>query len=473
MKSLYLKMAEECLPRLLETTVVPDIELCILKQNEQVVLDLKNHYVGYFSFKIAAVDKPLDAPVRLRIRFCETEREITDDFGSYHGTLSASWLKEEIINCDCPATYSLPRRYAARYIVIEVLATRYPCKLSDFCFTAVSSADVSRLQPADIRDEKLRTIDKVAVNTLKNCMHRVFEDGPKRDRRLWLGDLRLEALGNYYTFKNSEIVKRCLYLFAAADPNESGFLPGYVYEYPEYISGSWYLIDYSLLFVAALCDYLEATGDKELFNELYAVAKSVMDAAHRAVGTNGIITVPTDSDVFIDWCEGLCKVPALHGVYLYTLKLWIAALARLGVQSDTYSKRYEKALNAARVQLCEKIDSVHAAVWLILGGALEGEDAYKTLCAAFLDNDTYKPFTPYMHHYLVEALLTISKTDRAVEYIKNYWGGMVDLGADTFYEVYVPHNPDFSPYNDRMINSMCHAWSCTPSYFIRKYFCDL
>ena len=59
--------------------------------------------------------------------------------------------------------------------------------------------------------------------------------------------------------------------------------------------------------------------------------------------------------------------------------------------------------------------------------------------------------------------------DEAAAYIKNYWGGMVKLGADTFYEVYVPGDPDFSPYGDRMINSMCHAWSCTPSYFIRKY----
>ena len=56
------------------------------------------------------------------------------------------------------------------------------------------------------------------------------------------------------------------------------------------------------------------------------------------------------------------------------------------------------------------------------------------------------------------------------EYIKLIWGGMIELGADTFYEVYVPDDPEFSPYGDRKINSLCHAWSCTPSYFIRKYF---
>jgi hypothetical protein len=31
-------------------------------------------------------------------------------------------------------------------------------------------------------------------------MQEVFEDGPKRDRRLWLGDLRLQALVNDVTF---------------------------------------------------------------------------------------------------------------------------------------------------------------------------------------------------------------------------------------------------------------------------------
>jgi hypothetical protein len=41
--------------------------------------------------------------------------------------------------------------------------------------------------------------------------------------------------------------------------------------------------------------------------------------------------------------------------------------------------------------------------------------------------------------------------------------------ADTFWEAYIPDDLEFSPYKDRMINSQCHAWSCTPTYFIRKY----
>ena len=73
---------------------------------------------------------------------------------------------------------------------------------------------------------------------------------------------------------------------------------------------------------------------------------------------------------------------------------------------------------------------------------------------------------------MTEALVKLGMLDEAAEYIKNCWGGMAKLGADTFFEAYVPQKPDFSPYGDRMVNSMCHGWSCTPAYFIRRYFSD-
>lgn len=35
----------------------------------------------------------------------------------------------------------------------------------------------------------------------------------KRDQRLWMGDLRLQALANYETYQMNDMVKGCLYLF--------------------------------------------------------------------------------------------------------------------------------------------------------------------------------------------------------------------------------------------------------------------
>ena len=78
--------------------------------------------------------------------------------------------------------------------------------------------------------------------------------------------------------------------------------------------------------------------------------------------------------------------------------------------------------------------------------------------------------TPYMYHYFIETLMENGLKDQALDCMKSYWGGMVRAGADTFWELYDPKDPCASPYGSRLVNSFCHAWSGTPSYFIRKYF---
>ena len=486
MKGHYLKKAEENLPALFTETIQAPCSKKTLRSGDHFVIDLGNHYVGYFSFVLGYTDMYPDAPVRLRLKFCECREEVDADFSAYCGDLCPSWLQEEIINVDNVGEFRMPRRYAARYIKITVLYTPREITLSNFVFTAVTSADQSRLVQAEIADEALRVIDKVSVNTLKNCMQRFFEDGPKRDRRLWTGDLRLEALTNYYTYQQTDIVRRCLYLFAAADCNDAGFLPGYVYENPEFVSGYWFLRDYALLFAVSLCDYYQHTGDAETFLDIYPVAKRQMDAAYRTADENGILVLSDKEAAFIDWNDKLEKVTAFNGVYLYALDSMRKALERLGHEdADVYRARYDSAKAAAHRCLYNEREncfanaydgnqiSVHAVVWMILGGVIEGERGWEALQAVLENSESVRPVTPYMNHYLVEAMMKLGRKQEAMDYIKGFWGLMVEQGADTFYEVFVPGQPDVSPYGDKMINSMCHAWSCTPAYFIRKQNMDV
>lgn len=481
MKLYYLKKADENLPALRTKIVSHEIDSTVMQSGDSIVIDLGNHYVGYFSFKMWYVDIYIDAPVTMSVRFCETKRELDDDYSDYHGVLCKSWLQEEIINVDFPGRYEMPRRYAARYIKICIINSPQKLSLSDFIFKSVSSADENSIAEFDISDKELKRIDEISVNTLKNCMQRVFEDGPKRDRRLWIGDLRLEALTNYYTFKNYELVKRCLYLFAASDRNSFGFMPGYLYENPIFVSGYWFIEDYNLMYVCSLCDYYMHTMDQETFNDLYPAAKSIMDSMENILDDAGIVTTRGGS-AFVDWCPGLNKITSLQGIYLYTLELWVNVLKML---SDNDVHIYTQRLNRGRKVALEylydasknsfvnKADdyqySVHSTAWMILGGVITGEKAKDALYKAINSPDSIKPFTPYMHHYLVEAFVKIGEMNAAEQHIRKIWGGMAKLGFDTFSELYVPDDLDFSAYGDRKINSMCHAWSCTPSYFIRKY----
>lgn len=454
-----------------------------LSSGESILLDLGNHYVGHFSAEMEIVDDFIDAPVRLIFRFGEDKREIESNFSEYNGGLSDTWLQEEIHYADIPGEIKLPRRYACRYIKITVDKATRKIRLKNFRFLSQTCADISALKEYKNADETLDRIDKVSLNTLKECMQTFFEDGPKRDRRLWIGDLRLEALTNYYSFDNREITKRCLYLFAAGERNKNGFLPSFIYETPFFYSGKDHITDYALLYTVCVCDYFEHTGDKETVLDLLSICKAQLDGFYNILDERGIVIKQDGWFAFIDWCQGLNKRTSLHGVYAYALEKFIALLEALGDDdADLFKVRYDSnkksalkwLYNADKGLFVNEADeyqlSVQSQVWMILGGIIEGEEAVSAINKTLDNKNALQPFTPYMRHYVIEAMLKLGMKEQALSYIKKIWGGMLELGADTFYEVFVPGDPDFSPYGDRMINSLCHAWSCSPSYFIRKYF---
>ena len=79
------------------------------------------------------------------------------------------------------------------------------------------------------------------------------------------------------------------------------------------------------------------------------------------------------------------------------------------------------------------------------------------------------PVKPYCSDDLSTGL-RIRKKEKALEMMHTYWGGMIELGADTFWEAFDPEDPLASPYGNMQVNSFCHAWSCTPAWLLREYF---
>lgn len=452
---------------------------------DKFILDFGQHYVGTLSFAVSHVKYYLDAPVRLKLKFGEVPYEIYSDFESYHGGLSSSWLCEEIINIDFPGNYHLPRRYAFRYLQVEVIKTPNPVKLTDFAIHWSTGADETRFHKLpENTDPLLIKIDNVGARTLAECMQEVYEDGPKRDRRLWSGDLRLQALTDTCLYRNDKMAKRCLYLFAACQ-KDGQYLPGCLFYKPKlhFDEGNG-ITDYALLWAVTLCDYYKAYKDPDTVLDLYPVAKKQLELAQSLHDKNGIITFLSGWNSFIDWAANLKTTTAVEGVYLYTLEKMAELADAIGETKDAVKYRsllhktrqdaYQHLYDTPKEVFCNAYDehqlSVQAQVWMILGGVIAGNEAQKLLKHCLSNPDFLQPVTPYMHHYVVEAMIKIGMMDEALTHIKEYWGGMVKAGADTFWEVYVPGQPELSPYNDALINSWCHAWSCSPSYFIRTYF---
>jgi alpha-L-rhamnosidase len=267
-----------------------------LHKGDSCIVDFGDHQVGYVSLQIRPVGSPPDAPLHLRLTFGEMPVELAEPFAGYDGWVSSSWLQEETLHIDVlPCLLRLPRRYSFRYLKLEILDTspKYGVAFEQIQCDTVSSADVASVLPLPTNDPMLTALDRISMKTLHDCMQQVFEDGPKRDRRLWLGDLRLQALANYQTFRNYDLVRRCLYLFAAVT-NEQGQVSANVFVAPCLIPDDTYLYDYSLFFVVSLFDYYQETADRETLTALWPTACRQIELALARVDARGLVRDATD-----------------------------------------------------------------------------------------------------------------------------------------------------------------------------------
>ena len=165
---------------------------CAYGKGDSLILDFGEHITGTFSIDMTSIGSPVDAPLYIAVKFCEMACEIEEDSSTYEGWLSSSWFQEERIHKDVlPCTLQLERRYSFRYVRIDVLDTspKWKVVFSHPVADAISSAKEAEIPCME--DVQLQKIYATGLHTLHECMQDVFEDGPKRDRRLWLGDLRL------------------------------------------------------------------------------------------------------------------------------------------------------------------------------------------------------------------------------------------------------------------------------------------
>ena len=215
---------------------------------------------------------------------------------------------------------------------------------------------------------------------------------------------------------------------------------------------------------------------------MYPAAKKQIDQALTLVDDEGRLNLLDEWPVFIDWSNEFEKSTAGQAVLIYALKRFIQLaewmeepnlisyqeqLAELTVFAQT--QLFDEEKNQFIIEQSKEIN-VASQVWMVLAEVFDQEKNSKIMEEMI---STQFPITgiatPYMYHHVVEALFVAGLKEEAIQLLKNYWGKMIELGADTFWEAFKPEEPDFSPYGSPIMSSYCHAWSCTPAYLIKKY----
>jgi len=259
-------------------------------------------------------------------------------------------------------------------------------------------------------------------------------------------------------------------------------VPACLHEVPFPRTGNCDILDYAALFPSTLLEYARASGNWETAHDLWPVARRQIEGVLAYVDERSAFVNPGTWWIFIDWRDGRDKSAAMHGVLLCALRDTLELASELGEKEPIPA--WQETLGAlhwaARAVFWDDETrfflsgadgqiSWASQIWMILGGAVspdEGADVLRRLrdCPAALT-----PAGPYLYHYAVEAIIACGMSAEAAALLRDYWGGMLDRGATTFWEVFDPHDAALSPYGNPLLNSHCHAWSCTPTYFIRTY----
>ena len=314
-------------------------------------------------------------------------------------------------------------------------------------------------------DEELDRIWACSAYTLRLCIQTFQIDGVKRDRLPWGGDLAISLLANAYSFREPEPIRRTLTVLGRDGTTLSQ------------VNG---IIDYSLWIVISHEFYQEHFGDPAFLASSYGAIRQILDSFIERARADGGLIRPAQGDwCFIDWVR-MDKTTALQMIFHWALRSGASLARRNGMAGD--AARYATEADALRARIdAAALDRAtglyrddafnassapvrHANFLAVLAGVADNARS-EHIARALLADDMGAAGTPYMIALEIWALHLLGHTDEALARLRRVWGGMLRLGATTFFEGWRDDFDEVSScvFYDRPFGmSLCHAWSSAP-----------
>ncbi len=340
-------------------------------------------------------------------------------------------------------------------------------------------ADVKKRGGFRCSDNEINRIYDVAEYTFHLNTREFFIDGIKRDRWVWSGDAYQSYLMNYYLYFDKETVSRTMLALRGKDP-----VTGHINT----------IMDYTFYWFLGIYDYYLYTGDKTFITQFYPRMQSLMEYCLGRRNKDGLMEGMSGDWIFIDWADKLSKKGEVSFEQLLLCRSLETMALCAGIANEkTDAAKYKQYASELRTKLFSiywnesKQALVHSRVD---GKQTENVTRYANMFSIFfnyfteqqkeavkksvlLNNNIQKITTPYMRFYELEALCAIGEQSYVIKEMKDYWGGMLQLGATSFWEEYNPTKKGaehYAMYGREFGKSLCHAWGASPIYLLGKYY---
>ncbi|MEO5913285.1 MAG: alpha-L-rhamnosidase C-terminal domain-containing protein [Luteolibacter sp.] len=435
----------------------------VIKPGSGIVIDFGVEIVGsvdLFTPMTPGKDMP-SVHVRFGESVAETmveigERGAENDHALRDMTVKVPWLGKTTVG---PSGF--------RFIRIDNADPETDLELSQVR-AVLTIRDIPYVGSFKCSDERLNKIWQTGAYTVHLNMQDYLWDGIKRDRLVWLGDMHPEVSVIDSVFGYNEVVPKSLDMTRDVTP-VTDWMNG-ISSYSMWwilIHEEWYLHHGNLEYLKQQQPYLTA-----LLMRLTAYVEA--DGREKLDGTR-----------FLDWPTADNKV-AVHEGLQAMMTLTMESGARLTeILGDKVTAKFCTDTAALlRKHVPESSGRKSPAALLSIAGFRDPADVSNNV----LKKNGPTDLSTFYGFYVLNALAKSNDIDTGLDFISQYWGGMLDQGATTFWEDFdLAWTKNAGPIDQLVApgkkdlhgdfgaycyvgfrHSFCHGWAGGPTAWLSK-----
>lgn len=385
-------------------------DLAVFKGRSHVVLDFGKETSGGVRILTFHAKKG-----QVRIRFGESVSEACAELGGKKNATNDHSLRDLCVELQNYSDMTFGQS-GFRFVRIDCLSEDAELRVK--AIVVACDADTRAELGSFVCDDPLvNDIWNTAAYTLRLCLRNgYFWDGVKRDRLVWIGDLYPEMRTAHCLFGDVPETVNSLDFAMEETP-----LPRWMAGMPAY--SLWWLI--------ILCDEYKINGNKNEFVKYLPYVNDLIRQISRHVAEDGSTTYPSN---FIDWPS--CYVEGEPKEKAAEVLAGMSYLTKLAVEKTSgFLEEYgeDVALCADILsRLAKKTYSVRTYKQIAAIGVWAGDNSEDN--KEVLLRGGAKGLSTFMSYPILTAVAEYGEYEAALEMMKEYYGGMLSVGATTFWE---------------------------------------
>lgn len=447
--------------------VLSNVNICTIKSDGEntpsILFDFGKEIHG--GIQILTGQSSVSKPVKIRIRFGESVSEAMSDIGE-KGATNDHAIRDAIVEVPWLGNFEFGNS-GFRFVRIDLVEKNAELLLKEVRAKFIYQ-DIPYLGSFKCNDQLLNDIWMTGAYTVHLNLQDYLWDGIKRDRLVWIGDIHPEVSTVNAVFGYNEAVPRSLDLARDITP-----LPGWM-------SG---ISSYSLWWIITHKDWYMNHGDLDYLKEQKEYLVPLLKRLMSLIDDNG--KEKLGELRFLDWPSSGNTEAIQAG--LQALMVWAISdggeLCEILNDKQT-AEECRKAVEKLKKYTSNPNNSKQAGSLLSIAGLISPEEGNR-----IVTNNGVHNFSTFYGYYMLQSLAKAGNYLGGLESIREYWGGMLSVGATTFWEDFdinwlknasrideLPQAGKVDIHGDYgahcyvgLRHSLCHGWASGPTAWLTQH----